>query len=555
MDWSIILRNIPWILGLAAALSSVSWAIWLRNRTADRLADILRAPAGQASLLISLALVCAGLMLTSQALLERLLWLLLLIWCLARAVCAQRGVMANAECESKGEQVEACASTDNESRPLHAAARWLVRVEPTLVLILAPFLLFPSRLTPWLMLLLALPWLARKLTQGCFTVATPMAGPLLLLACMLPVSLYVSVDVERSMPKLYGVILGLAVFYAIVNHVRKPSHAWYVGLGIVALGVMVSLLALLGSEWRATEAINLPPAFAGVGRMLTKMGGSLSRGFNPNEVGAALTLLLPFAASLLVLGHGSADRAVDDPLLLADNLSGLSPVPRPIWLSLSLLGITIMTATLALTGSRATVLGTGIALLVLISFRRGLSRLILLVIVIVALSVVVYRGPKYMLDSVLVVGELGSIAGRMALWQRALYMIRDFPYTGVGLNMYSLTANNLYPLLTAPREEVLRLTHAHNVLLQLAVDVGLPGLVAYLGILISFGAAWRLSYARFERSVLRAVAVGLLCSMIAYHVYGLFDCLTLGAKPGLVLWMMWGLTAALLNMGVPSTTA
>ncbi len=552
IDWSVILRHIPWILGLATALSTLSWAIWLRNRTAGRLNDILRTPGCQVSLQTSLALVCAGLVLTAQPMLERVLWLPPLLWCSARAVSTLRSLSSTPQGIPADGHVETRAAESAPGGSLHRAARWLVRVEPALVVILAPFLLFPNRLTPWLLFVLALPSLARKLTRGYFTAPTPMAGPILVLACMLPVSLYVSVDMERSMPKLYGIVLGLAVFCAIVNHVRKPSDAWYVGLGIVALGVVVSLLALLGTEWRVAEAIDLPPAFGGVARLLTDMGGSLSRGFNPNEIGAAITLLLPFATSLFVLGRGSADGAVDDQLLQADGRRTLPLARSRIWPSLAVLGIVLMMATLALTGSRATVLGTGIALLFLISFWRGQSKLILSAIVIAALAVVAYRGPQYILDSMPVVDDLGTIAGRMELWQRALYMIRDFPYTGVGLNMYSLTANNLYPLLTTPPEEVLRLTHAHNVFLQVAVDVGLPGLVAYLGILISFGAAWRLSFARFEHSVLRAVAVGLLCSMVAYHVYGLFDCLTLGAKPSVVLWMMWGLMAALLNMGATS---
>jgi putative inorganic carbon (HCO3(-)) transporter len=118
--------------------------------------------------------------------------------------------------------------------------------------------------------------------------------------------------------------------------------------------------------------------------------------------------------------------------------------------------------------------------------------------------------------------------------------------------MYSLTANNLYPLFTIPPDKVLRLTHAHNVFLQVAVDVGIPGLVAYLGILISFGAAWRRSHFQLRHGPMRAISAGLLSSMVAYHIYGLFDCLTLGAKPGAVLWAMWGLAAALVNLGLPS---
>lgn len=552
MDWRGVFRNVPWILGLAGALSGLSWAIWLRNRSTSRLIDILGMPGCQVWLQTSLVLIFGGLALTSRASLERVLWLLLMLCCSVQAFRALRSARSASLVEHEGEPGQMCVGQGLSWGPIRGAARWLVRAEPALVLIVAPFLLFPNWLTPWLVLLLALPWLARKLTQGRFTAPTPMDGSILLLMCMLPVSLHVSMNVERSIPKLYGIVLGLAVFYVIVNHVRRPSHAWYVGLGLVALGVVVSVLALLGTEWAGMDALNLPPSFSRMGRRLTDMGGSLSRGFNPNEVGAALTLLLPFATSLLVLEGGSTNGAADDSLPRDPNLRALSRVQDRFRLSMALLGVILMVATLALTGSRATVLGIGVALLLLISLRQGRLWLAMMVTVIAVLAVILCRRPAQTFDSMLVVGELSSIAGRMEIWQRALYMIRDFPYTGVGLNMYSLTANNLYPLFTMPPEVVLRLTHAHNVFLQVAVDVGIPGLVAYLGILVSFGAAWRLSDSRLKHGSLRAVSAGLLCSMVAYHIYGLLDCLTLGAKPGAVLWAMWGLTAALVNMDVPS---
>jgi len=338
------------------------------------------------------------------------------------------------------------------------------------------------------------------------------------------------------------------VFYALVNRGQRASQAWCAGLGIALGGVGVTALALVGTDWMATDAFALPLAYRHLPEMLTEMGGSLAGGFNPNEVAAALALFIPFVASLLLLGFFQHWSLSTDQLAARD--AGVIPAWARGWVLPSLLavGLLLMIGTLALTQSRSAILGTGVALLLLASFRRRWLRPALLLALVAAALAWHYVEPQAILHSMLAVGTEGMVATRFDMWQRALYMIQDFPYTGVGLNMYSQTANSLYPFFTILPERVLRLTHAHNVFLQVAVDLGLPGLVAYLALQMGFGAAWWTAYRRPALGPLRALAVGLLCSMVAYHVYGIGDCLTLGAKPGVVIWAMWGLVAALANL-------
>jgi putative inorganic carbon (HCO3(-)) transporter len=423
--------------------------------------------------------------------------------------------------------------------------------EPWLVLLLTPMFMFPTRFTPWLAPLLALPWVARRLTHGHFTVRTAFDAPILLLVLMLPVSLWASMDLQRSVPKLYGIVLGLAVYYAIANHVRHATQALRAGLVLVVLGLGVTGMALVGTDWQDTGAIALPSAYRHLPETLSRIGGSLASGFNPNEVAAALTLFIPFTAALLLLGFAQTDAVGSErPLAPADPFIALPTRP---WLLTGLLALALflMVGTVALTQSRSAWLGMGVALALLACFRpRRLWPLALLVPTVVVLAWKSLGQPGAMLDSLLVVRGGGLATRRFDIWQRALYMIRDFPYTGVGLNMYSQTANSLYPFLAAAPDRVLRLTHAHSAFLQVAVDLGLPGLVAYLAILVGFGMAWLYAYRHLAAQSSRALIVGLLCSMVAYHVYGLADCITLGAKPGIVIWAMWGLMAALANLDV-----
>ena len=100
----------------------------------------------------------------------------------------------------------------------------------------------------------------------------------------------------------------------------------------------------------------------------------------------------------------------------------------------------------------------------------------------------------------------------------------------------------LYPLFLTPPD--VDIAHAHNHLLQAGLDLGLPGLVAYLALWAGAAAmlwqTWRHAPGRFQR----ALALGAAASLLGYFVYGFFDTVALGARPGFVFWWLLGLVAA-----------
>ncbi|MGC8782684.1 MAG: O-antigen ligase family protein, partial [Anaerolineae bacterium] len=135
-----------------------------------------------------------------------------------------------------------------------------------------------------------------------------------------------------------------------------------------------------------------------------------------------------------------------------------------------------------------------------------------------------------------------SFSGRPEIWSRALYAIQDFPFTGTGLGTFRRVVHLLYPLFTISPD--IDIAHAHNLFLQVALDLGLPGLIAYLAVLwIALTVAWRA--AKASPGMVRGLALGLLAGLIALHIYGLTDTIALGAKPGLSFWLALGLIAAL----------
>ena len=103
----------------------------------------------------------------------------------------------------------------------------------------------------------------------------------------------------------------------------------------------------------------------------------------------------------------------------------------------------------------------------------------------------------------------------------------------------------LYPLFLNPEGTV---PHAHNLFLQVAVDLGLPGLVAYLALLgLTFSSAFS-AYRAFQRrghDALSMLCAGCIAGLIGMCVHGLDDVANWGIKLAFVPWVVMGLVVGL----------
>jgi O-antigen ligase len=217
---------------------------------------------------------------------------------------------------------------------------------------------------------------------------------------------------------------------------------------------------------------------------------------------------------------------------------------------LSLL-VVLSSGTLLLTQSRTALISIGIALFLLAwaaSRRVGLA--ITVATLAAALAVVIAAGPQQAVDKLL--GQSGtaisagnsiqSLQGRTELWSRALYGIEDFPITGIGMGTFGKVMPVMYPsFLVSPDMEI---GHAHNQFLQAGLDLGLPGLVAYIAIWLLSAAlavtAWREAHDSWSRTVAAGIAASLLASLI----FGMIDAVVLVSRPGVFFWALLGVLTA-----------
>ena len=90
--------------------------------------------------------------------------------------------------------------------------------------------------------------------------------------------------------------------------------------------------------------------------------------------------------------------------------------------------------------------------------------------------------------------------------------------------------------------------HAHNIFLQVALDIGIVGLVAYVAMLAFVSHITYQLWSRQSDGDERVLCLGLRANLFAIHLFGLADAIALGTKVGVFLWWNLGLIAAVHNV-------
>jgi putative inorganic carbon (HCO3(-)) transporter len=407
--------------------------------------------------------------------------------------------------------------------------------EGMLLLLAAPFLLFPTvslPITTLMLTLLAISWLAPLILAGRVELPrTPFNLALLVWGLFVVVSILVTADPDLSIPKATGIILGLAAwrYLAIVVRRRAQLYAAFLifiltGLGFTLVGLL-SLQAMLKIRWLA----DLAP----VQRLA--LPGNTSDAVHPNLLAGAICLFFPFIVAALVSWR---------------------PDRHQKFIRIGLLLLTVLTVIiLVLTQSRSGWLGMIAGTITLLvtwaillspSPGRTILRLTLLALVLGGLLAIALVGPQRISQLWLdppqqtVIGTFTTLNFRRELWPWAVTAVSDFPLTGTGLGAFRSVLFRLYPVTLRTTRDV---GHAHNIFLQTALDFGLPGLVAYLAVLLLAGVLlWRV--ARFDGQ-LRPFALGLFACLVAFHVFGIADAVAVGAKPSLLYWLLLGLVTGM----------
>ncbi len=378
-----------------------------------------------------------------------------------------------------------------------------------------------SDLLPWPVAAFGVFFILRGLATRRWWVRTPLDWPIALLLLTLPVTVWATALPDVTLPQVWRVLDGVALYYAVVRWCTDESRLRWIMRGALLAGVGIAAFAPFSVTWSTTKLAFIPPD------VYQRFSVLVSDTVHPNVMGGNLGLFLPLAAAWLLFTWREASWV--ERLLVA--LAGV-----------------LMGGMLLLTKSRGAWLGVVLALGLLLLLRWRWWGLSAAALVGGAAAFWLQRtvGWVAVWEKLVASGAVTGFDAREDIWSRAVYMLQDFPFTGVGMGTFGQVADLLYPFFLA---EPGRIVHAHNLFLQIGVDLGLPGLIAWLG--CWFGVlwmGWRL-YRAAPSAWGRAVGVGVLLAQIVVGVHGIFDAVVWGLiRSAPLLWLVWALAAAALNL-------
>lgn len=384
--------------------------------------------------------------------------------------------------------------------------------------LLSPLFLFPREKFALIFFLIPLLWVVRRIIHTHFFQRTLLDIPLLVILFQVLVSSVFVAYPPYGFPKVAGLLLGIGLFYAVTG-LLKTEKLLKIGIFLfLAGGFFFSLISLSGMYTFKVKHLNF---LAKIKEMFPRIDFKLpgaEMGFSPNAVGGILILLVPVFMALLYIYLWEERRAVKFFLEA---------------------GLFVLLSVLVLTQSRGSWMGLTAAffIFVFLSLRKRKG---VLVSVIVGMLVVSFL----LVPSLLKVDQVklttrqaeGTMLFRVQMWDQALPRIMSHPFTGIGLNHFRYLPEIKYDV-----------SHAHNKLIHVAVELGVPAAAAYLALLILTGYMVVTVWKRSKVKWLKPAVLGLGCGQLAHAIYEITDVIPLGAKVGIFFWLSLALIAAIYN--------
>ncbi len=274
---------------------------------------------------------------------------------------------------------------------------------------------------------------------------------------------------------------------------------------VAAYGLYQNFTGNISTEWIDTE-------------MFDSIGGRVVSTFeNPNMLGLYLILLLPMIAAVGI-GEKSWWR-------------------KPGYLLTFAAGA----ACLIYTWARGAWLGFLFAAVVFLLMwnRRTMGVLIAGVL---ALPMAVPFLPESIVSRFSSIGDLTDTSTnyRVYIWRGSTNMLQDYWLTGIGVGEQAF--DKIYPYYSFAGIE--KAPHAHNLFLQLFIEVGIFGFAIFVAMLLClFQSGFSLAKHGEDKAV-RLIGCGALCGVLAALVQGMTDYVWYNYRVFFVFWLMIGIVSA-----------
>ena len=350
-------------------------------------------------------------------------------------------------------------------------------------------------------------WIVRKVLEKKFNLNNPF---FFLLVCFLFWNLLSLVNSQNMHDSLRGInkVIKFAVFFlAVFDTLRNEKILKRLFTVLVASSVLVCINGIFqnfyGFDFLRQHRVDM-------GESLRRLTASFT---DPNNFGGFLVIAIPVFLALI-----------------------LAKVPKRIKLFILMPAVAGLMFCLYRTSSRGAWLGLAVSVLALCVLKK--SKAVIAGLVVLALVFFIFAPgvTKDRLKSAFVVEHGNPTWERVKIWQGASNMVAAHPVLGIGVNNFV----SMFPRYKPADYPDNR--YAHNSFLQMAAEVGIPGVLIFILFLFfifknSLGALNRSS------SWIKDAGIGLWCGLLGFNVHAAVDTHLYSLVMAALFWLSAGILA------------
>lgn len=329
-------------------------------------------------------------------------------------------------------------------------------------------------------------------------------------------SVLTAVDVSMSARYLLYYAPCVMIVVALVHAANTPERLERIAWGL-ATGVLVT--ALYGLYQYYVIGVEPSSSYTDLVVNAGMPGRMYSLYDNPNALGGFLVLSLPVVAALALAARKRVWRVCAAVIVALGLACILMTYSRTSWIALA-----------------------AAAVFYLLLWRRSALPYCLLVVLLLAPFL-----PDAILNRIASIGNTKdtSTNSRFGLFSAGWRVLCDYPLTGAGLGEDAVRAvvrpNGYY----SGHDEFI---HAHNMVLQMGAEMGLPGILSYVGLILGTMRESAQAVRCTECRLAKHIAIGGGAAMAGSFIYGLADYLWTYPRVMFIFWFVFGLALSAIRL-------